>query len=340
MKNSKIEWTDHTFNPWRGCTKVSPGCANCYAEAMSGRNPAVLGSWGPKGSRVIASESMWRQPVKWNLEARSERVRRRVFCASLADVFGGPETMPAGEYRGVKAARARLLDLIADTPWLDWLLLTKRPENIMPSLREICGALDIDGASDYLAEKWIAGEAPSNVWIGTSMEDQAAADRRIPELLRIPARVRFLSMEPLLGPVDLAGLAFWTDQDGQIVGVEDRDPESFPHIHWVIVGGESGPRARPMHPDWARSIRDQCQQASVPFFFKQWGEWAPGSAFRNDAIVMLDDGRTFLQNDIEGMRAADRNPPFSKLSPKMMHRAGKQAAGREFDGRTWDEVPG
>lgn len=317
-KDSKIEWTHHTFNPWRGCTKVSAGCAHCYAESMAARNPGVLGVWGDKGTRVVASDAMWREPLKWNREAAAEGVRRRVFCASMADVYGDRDD--------VVSARARLFALIRETPALDWLLLTKRPENIM---RLSVGTLIADVSAPW----------PDNVWIGTSVEDQRAADERIPHLLRVPARVRFLSMEPLLGRVDLGAwvapvchcgacgedhdgmhdrcpscgrdslIATWgheqadryrsgerydeTSEDGQ------RDLNEGCGIGWVIVGGESGPGARPMHPQWARDVRDQCAAAGVPFFFKQWGEHDP-------------DGR----------------------------RVGKHAAGRVLDSYTHDGLPG
>lgn len=129
-ENSKIEWTHHTFNPWRGCTKVSEGCKFCYAETMSGRNPGTLGIWGPRGTRVVAAESYWRQPLKWDKAAEAAGEQHRVFCASLADVFEGPESMPASEWPKVQAARAQLFGFIEATPHLDWLLLTKRPQNI------------------------------------------------------------------------------------------------------------------------------------------------------------------------------------------------------------------
>lgn len=291
---SKIEWTHHTFNPWRGCTKVSAGCKNCYAETMSGRNPAVLGVWGPRGTRVVAAESYWRQPLKWNAAAAAAGERHRVFCASLADVFEGPETMPESEWPKVVAARARLFDLISDTPNLDWLLLTKRPQNIMQML--------IDAGRGFQ-------DLPPWVWIGTSVEDQAAADERIPHLLRVPARVRFLSCEPLLGPVDLAPWLWF--------GVADPAPSG--DIHWVIVGGESGAGARPMHPEWARSLRDQCQAAGVSYFFKQWGAYS---------LQPLEDGqRTY----------GAWHWPDGTTS--LLYRVGKKAAGRALDGRTWDEVP-
>jgi protein gp37 len=181
VKDSKISWTHHTFNPWRGCSRVSPGCVNCYAETMSHRNPAVLGEWGPNGTRVVASESMWRQPVKWDREAREAGQRRRVFCASMADVF---EDRP-----DLIDPRRRLFKLVRATPNLDWLLLTKRPENVSRLIR--------------------GGEWP-NVWLGTSVEDRKRL-WRLDELraARQQVPVRFVSAEPLLedlGEVDLTGI--------------------------------------------------------------------------------------------------------------------------------------
>jgi protein gp37 len=282
-ENTKIEWTTHTFNPWRGCTKVSDGCTNCYAETMSGRNPKTLGVWGKYGTRVVASESMWKQPLKWDKAAAEAGERHRVFCASLADVFEGNDTMPEASWDAVHSARNRLFNLIADTPNLDWLLLTKRPENVMDVLLGFG-----KGAAENL------NRSHPNIWIGTSVEDQKTADERIPHLLQIPAKVRFLSMEPLLGPVNLPGFGSkesWCPRCQKIVldllssphesEVHQDLPASFDPgkccasvydlIHWVIVGGESGPKARPFDISWARSIVEQCKSASVPVFVKQLG---------------------------------------------------------------------
>lgn len=259
MGVTKIEWTSftradgsiapgYTFNPWRGCTKVSDGCTNCYAETMSGRNPGNLGVWGKHGTRVIASESMWKQPLKWNKAAEAAGERHRVFCASLADVFEGPDTMPEASWEAVSYARERLGTLIDDTPHLDWLLLTKRPQNVLKY-----------GTLGY---RWTMEGLSDNVWIGTSVEDQKTADERIPELLKIPAKVRFLSMEPLLGPIDLSEW-LW-----MLKGAKGNPCDL---IDWVIVGGESGPNARPFNVAWARSIVKQCKDAGVPVFMKQLG---------------------------------------------------------------------
>lgn len=268
-KNSKIEWTHHTFNPWWGCTKISPGCDFCYAEAWALRVGSQV--WGAKAERRFFSEAHWAEPLRWNREAKDERQRRRVFCASMADVFENrPELEPW---------RQRLWALIEQTPWLDWLLLTKRPSLV----RRYAPWVD---------------EWPLNVWLGTTVESQEWADKRLPEIVEIPAAIRFLSCEPLL---DGLSLEPWLDR-----------------IDWVIAGGESGGRARPMNPEWARALRDQCQRFNVPFHFKQWGHWHPvnPSSFR----------RTVQMNDSNG-------------APIFMAPLGKQAAGRDLDGRMWDEIP-
>lgn len=256
-KETAIQWCDHTFNHVRGCTKVSAGCANCYAEVLSKRNPATLGIWGPKGTRVVASESKWREPLKWDRDARKAGERRRVFCASLADVFedwDGPIVNSQGERQvtvsdtGLPAAtmynvRRMLADVIRETQQLDWLLLTKRPEN----------------AKEMIYRMWFRdAEWPKNYWLGTSVENQEAADLRIPVLLDTPSPLRWLSMEPLLGPVRL-----------------DRWTNDYPGINWIVVGGESGPHARPCDLDWIRSIIEQCRAFDCPVFVKQLGSvWA------------------------------------------------------------------
>lgn len=311
MGKTTIEWTDFTFNPWRGCTKVSQGCKHCYAEQMSGRNPAVLGIWGKRGSRPVAAESYWQQPLRWNRDAAAAGERRRVFCASLADVFEGQDTMPADAWAGVEAARARLFDVIERTPWLDWLLLTKRPENIMSTVERI---------RQHWAVDRLPGFDRGSIWIGTSVEDQAAADARIPHLLQVPAKVRFLSCEPLLGGLDLwPYLGPAADVPAKFNGDPTKAPGYERGIDWVIAGGESGPNARPMHPAWARSLRDQCQAAGVAFHFKQWGEWQPMTT----ADEASNYPRTPLRDGVNVTWA----------------RVGKARAGRLLDGREWNEFP-
>lgn len=222
-ENSNIEWTHHTFNPWTGCTAVSAACDNCYAEAWAKRSGHV--QWGPHGVR--RRTKTWGNPVKWNRQAGKEGKRFRVFCASLADVFDNHRSIQFGWRRD-------LYQLISDTPNLDWLLLTKRPQNIVK----------------LAPEQWFTDGIPDNVWLGTTVENQTEADRRIPHLVQCPARIRFLSCEPLQEPVRITP---WARQ-----------------LEWVILGGESGSGFREMHPRWARGLRDQCADHNIPFFFKQW----------------------------------------------------------------------
>ncbi|SEU36429.1 protein gp37 [Burkholderia cepacia] len=334
-ENSKIEWCDHTFNPWIGCTKVSPACDHCYAERST---PArALGiEWGTHAPRYRTAAANWQKPITWNNRPfyacrvcgwRGHRAmiddgtpvcpnpsclpvsllpaRPRVFCASLADVFDNAVDL---------LWRRDLFKLIADTPNLDWLLLTKRIGNVPTMLRHI-------GVE----------QLPDNVWLGATIVNQEEAERDIPKLLAVPARVRFLSMEPLLGPVDLTAVSF-TVSPGYIGDALQwhhqphcsRD-ERYPAVDWVIVGGESGQGARPMHPDWARDLRDQCTAAGVPFLFKQWGEWLPvepnGSAIRGCGVTPV------------------REPAFRFAANHHFTKVGKRAAGRYLDGRTHDEFP-
>src|SRR5579883_685663 len=274
-KNSHIEWTHHTFNPWWGCTKVSPACNNCYAEQWATRMGHQI--WGVGSPRRFFSDKHWKDPLVWNEEAASEGQRKRVFCASMADVF---------ERRAeLTESRSRLWALIGQTPWLDWLLLTKRPQNI--------------GTMVPWQNQW-----PENVWLGTTVENQFWAEKRLPLLLQHGAKVRFLSCEPLLGPIDLTK---WASRS-----------KLYP-INWVIAGGESGHHARPMHPDWVTSLRDQCKAARIFFHFKQWGHWVPIELAGNGVYAHLlnfKDGR-----------------------PINMARLGKKEAGRILDGTTWDDVP-
>lgn len=357
-ENSKIEWTDHTFNPWIGCTKVSPGCANCYAETLMDTRLGRV-TWGKGNPRQRTSAANWRDPVKWNrdvekfpwkCEACGSRIteeayendpcvecsncrqgkmrqfRPRVFCASLADWLD--DEVPI-EWL------ADLLMLIHATPNLDWLLLTKRPENFRNRLEAAYSSPGM-GSQEAQAD-WIwnwsngYGCVPRNVWIGTTVEDQARADERIPQLLAIPARVRFLSCEPLLAAVSLSHISPINKNapcsTNALTGEThwpDNDSDAGPKIDWVICGGESGANARPMHPDWARSLRDQCATAGVPFLFKQWGEWKPAKLRGehpgcDEALVALNG----CQIDVHAW----------------MYRVGKKAAGRLLDGCEHNEFP-
>lgn len=222
-ENSNIEWTHHTFNPWIGCTKVSAACDFCYAAAWDARGLHGLEPrWGPHAPRTRVKD--WAKVLRWQKTAQAEGKRYRVFCASLADVFDNHKSI-------LPAWRDDLWALIRKCPDLDFLMLTKRPQNIRR----------------YLPDDW--GDGYHNVWLGATVESQKEADR-LEALTNVPATVRFLSMEPLLGNVDLSAFI-------------DR-------IDWVITGGENGKNFRPVDPDWFRSLRDQCSVADVPFLFKQW----------------------------------------------------------------------
>lgn len=313
MKNSRIAWCDHTFNPWWGCTRVSPGCRNCYAEALSKRTGHDV--WGQEAPRRMLSDAHWRQPLAWEAEAAQAGRPALVFCASMADVF---EDRP-----DLVSERGRLFALIQATPHLRWLLLTKRPENVPrlvpaswlglevsePTAKSPEGLVQIDPTHRvprrYIsAREWSAAAArpeaaqawPHNAWVGTTVEDQQRAEERIPALLEVPAPVRFLSCEPLLGAVRLPPEALLPN--AIVCGRQQHpDPEvarrseqalaqvlratgahiGWRGIDWIITGGESGPRHRPFDPHHARALRDQADAAGVPYFFKQHGGLHPGS---------------------------------------------------------------
>lgn len=329
-ENSKISWTNHTWNGWIGCSRVSEACRFCYAEELMDTRFGRV-KWGPGQERSRTSEANWKKPLAWNRKTAKEHrawldrlkrwAKRRscpatypvplTFCAAdevsgacgrCGDSFDEPQPVRPRVFSASLADwldddnipikwLADLLALIYRTQNLDWLLLTKRLENWCERLTEAVAAMhndaDVsDDAADWV-EAWLRGDAPSNVWLGTTVEDQCCADERIPLLLEIPARVRFLSCEPLLGKIDLHA---WEepfcqscepldDHYEHVLGDDKATLFCSEHeeelvwgvrgIHWVICGGESGPKARPMHPDWARALRDQCQEAGVSFFMKQ-----------------------------------------------------------------------
>lgn len=239
-EDTLIAWTDHTFNPWIGCTKVSDGCKNCYAEVLA-TGKMGLDVWGPKATRQATGLSTWNNPVQWNARAKREGSPRKVFCASLCDVFEDHPT--------ANALRPRVWNLISVTPWLQWQLLTKRPERIVECLPE-----------DWGAEGW------PHVWLGTTVEDMRVAHRA--DILRqIPAVVRFLSFEPALGPLDTLDLT---------------------NIDWVIYGGESGPGFRPEDKNWARVMRDRCRQGGVAFFHKQSAAWRTELGIELDGQIIRE----------------------------------------------------
>lgn len=353
-----ISWCDNTFNPWVGCTKVSPACDGCYAENLMDTRLGRV-EWGAPGkgvgTRARTSPSNWRQPLRWDRKAAKDGTRPFVFCSSLADVFDNQ--VPT-------AWRTDLFELIRVTPNLVWLLLTKRPQNIVR----------LFGAACDMA--W-----PSNAAIGTTVEDQERADLNVPHLLRTKEELEpafaFLSCEPLLGPIDLrpwlpgcyecaiqcgwrSGTApceekcnwcGWTGEDAgefcpecarQDFGHVCPDCNSnvvhfhpsTPNIDWVITGGETDQgshKARPSHPDWFRALRDQCAASGIPFHHKQNGEWQDGSDFAPDAMVMMSDGRLCEFGSAE-LCEMDRDCQVMPHNPTLIRRVGKSRAGRLLDG--------
>jgi protein gp37 len=373
-ENTKIEWCDHTFNPWEGCQKIGPGCDHCYAEARNARfGGGTAVNWGPGATRRRTSPANWRKPIAWNAAANDFYAkhgrRQRVFCASLADVFDNE--VPLEWF-------VDFLELVRVTPQLDWLILTKRIGRVRNAIDIAVRDVNVRQAGEALfiwLRDWKQGAAPRNVWLGATVVNQVEADRDIPKLLATPARTRFLSMEPLLGPVNLRlPTRIWTNSGGtptcdhccngdrcdDSTHFERGRPDWRVHcpycrgtgngkpVDWVIVGGESGPHARPMHPQWARSLRDQCACAGVPFLFKQWGEWTDEDwgerAGLRDTAGVLPSGEFLLMSEgyvppfDDGARLAAAGNV--RLDGRMlMDRVGKRAAGRLLDSRTHDEFP-
>lgn len=334
---SNIEWCDSTFNPWIGCTKVSHACDHCYAEALM---DARLGRarWGAGQPRTRTSKSTWSKPLAWNkdkfVECRGcgwrgvfpgesrcpkcgsdwyKAARRRVFCASLADVFDN-EVDPQW--------RVDLFSLIARTHNLDWILLTKRIGNVLPALRAMRNAGDSednlsrsgevlrDQFGHCIARDWVSGMAPKHVWIGTTISNREEMLRDARKLAEVPARVRFWSYEPALGALGSIPQGLMPD--------------------WIIAGGESGAGARPAHPNWFRELRDQCQATGTPLLFKQWGEWAP--ALAGMYFDPLIDGPQF-RGRARGRDTHDFGDGYGAV------RVGKNHAGRILDGQTQNEFP-
>ena len=371
-QNTGIEWTDATWNPVRGCTRVSEGCRNCYAERVAARfsdagQPyhgfAERGRPGSKWTGAVAAiPAQIALPFRWQKP-------RRIFVNSMSDLFH--EALPDHIIDEIFA-------VMALNPQHIFQVLTKRADRMRDymSRRETAGQFGPDrhgsilrACSPFLTtyrladpkrpELWtpqgrckaleFAWPLP-NVWLGVSVEHQEAADERIPHLLQTPAAKRFLSCEPLLGPVDLMN-----DGNGPLCGQEPtfaeiKGPNAIhflrhggPRVDWVIAGGESGPAARPSHPDWFRALRDQCVAASVPFFFKQWGEWVPWQPGQ-EQTTQCQDGRSMRRNGLPDIGLADNHLRWNddltfSGAPCVHERVGKKAAGAMLDGREWREVP-
>ncbi len=308
-ENSKIEWCHHSANLWHGCTEVHAGCDNCYARVLSRRWKRDL--WGNDVPRMVI-KSVWNDLARYQKLAAAAGEVHRVFVGSMMDIF--EKSMPVIDSKGNEIIdysddtmarlctgelRARLFDEISQGEYnnLQFLFLTKRPSNI----------------NKYIPDAW-KENPPANVMFGTSPVNQETADKLIPQLFQVTGN-KFLSVEPMLGPIDL--LKEYPVGKG-----------SVPYgalLEWVICGGESGSHARPMHPDWARDLRDQCKEVGVPFFFKQWGEYVPGQEYIIDAV--------YVEGPEKGKPAAVSDNPVE------MRRVGKKAAGRLLDDVLHNEYP-
>lgn len=314
-----IEWTDATWSPVTGCTRISDGCTNCYIERtppfrMAHRRFDQEGIGGTTGVQLHHDRML--TPMRW-------RKPRKVFVCSMADLFHDhvPESFIGSVFDVMAKCERHTFQVLTKRPARMRALLTKWATQVPDDMPQYKAAFRAHQGVWAMVKQWPL----PNVWLGVSAEDQKRADLRIPALLDTPAAVRFVSAEPLLGPIDLhtdpieAGSPFWGSQ-----------------LDWVIVGGESGPGARPMHPDWARSLRDQCVAAGVPFLFKQWGEYRPltlgDDEFGHYVSVDRESGElAFLDGDVWSRHHGGRW--------EAMRRVGKKRAGRELDGRTWDQYP-
>lgn len=372
--DSKISWTNHTFNPWRGCSMVHEGCVHCYALRESIRFPAVRGVWGPAsagGTRIKATLDTWKEPVRWNRKAEAAGVRARVFCASLADVFedwagqvqdhnGLPLWMSAGgdwieanhnQPHGLHDflpltldhLRAELFAVIDATPWLDWLLLTKRPENI---LRYWPTDIDQNAAPEVRAAQASRRVGRplryrDNVWLGTSVSLQKHTPF-LDELVKCRelSPVLFCSAEPLLSGTEGLDLSHYLcierDRPRADGSAPWRRSSKFgfePLLDWVITGGESGPKARAMHPYGPTELQRQCKAAGVPFHFKQWGEYLPVG--NPNVFRRCDDDENCVIYDGARRSLAD----FGYGDAIRYVKVGKEAAGNTLHGKQYLEFP-
>lgn len=365
--STKIEWTHEaerkgeTWNPIRArrrnaggtvpagktghyCQKISPGCKNCYAESMNLWRGNGVGYTVPELAEVeiYLDEDVLFQPMRW-------RAPRSIFVCSMTDLFA--DFVPLAWIERVYAVMAmcgrHTFMVLTKRPDRRRAFLTEQPDahawaerlsaladGVNPCFHEDADCHIANAINGVLAEGFNVGWPMRNVREGVTVCNQDEANRLIPLLLQTPAAVRFLSCEPLLGPIDFSIIPRPEEFHRSPYGWHQWWPKK---LHWVICGGESGHGARPMHPDWARSLRDQCQAAAVPFFFKQWGEWAHGSKFSAKARIVLNDGRVFAHPDEADRETLNR---WNEFAPEYMCPVGKKAAGAVLDGVEHKAFPG
>ncbi|MDH7578499.1 MAG: phage Gp37/Gp68 family protein [Bacillota bacterium] len=310
VSQTKIEWADAVWNPVTGCTPVSEGCQNCYAKRMATRLRGRFGYPEDEPFRVTLHEDRVEEPLRW-------RKPKRIFVCSMGDLFHPDVSTNYQE---------QVWRVMLSTDKHTFLVLTKRSERMRNEIKHVYARIFADPEMKH-------HRVPDNIWLGVTAENQQAVDERIPILLQIPAAVHWVSCEPLLGPVDLLHVDgndvlspatddFWNE-------LEELRPA---HLDWIVVGGETGPNARPMHPDWVRSLRNQAVAAGVPFFFKSWGEYIPSYDAGERSSERGQYNRTIGECWV---KSSYRFPDDGQVMVKV----GKKAAGRLLDGRTWDEVP-
>lgn len=343
-ESTNIEWAQHTGGPYLGCDRVSPGCQHCYAADLAETRLERIfrGAyqkagfddwqtrpvWGRNATRVLTKQ-FWHQARSIHAAHVKAGTRGRWFPSMIdwLDEMPGGIIDQEGKLLDPIQVLADFLQLVQETPSLDWLLLTKRPQNWKPRLLLVLDhIMKSEGKAYPWLAYWLAGTPPANVWIGASVEDQQRADQRVRQLVMIPAVVRFLSCEPLLGPVDLH-----LNRNGHSLQRAIGDD-----IHWVIVGGESGKEARPMHPAWACSLLDQCLTSGVAFFFKQWGEWVPGALVQD---LPDHEPKEIIHLNLDGTRAKHGAMPLEQRGMRIMCLVGKKIAGRTLQGAEWNEIP-
>jgi protein gp37 len=333
---TRIEWTDRSWNPLRGCSRISEGCRNCYAERQAARYSQRGGPFEgfavrtPDGPRWTGRVEL--VPHKLD-EPLALAAPSRIFVNSMSDLFH--EAVPFDVIDQIFA-------VMALCPDHTFQVLTKRAERMRDYMRDrqtneaiLAGMITLTygRAGRRVCERFSKAIKhghkpfpPSNVWLGVSVEDQAAADVRIPALLETPAALRWLSVEPLLGSIECS------DVTGRRDAVSQLGRRSLSGIHWIVAGGESGPAARPCDPRWIRSLRDQATAAGVPFFFKQWGAWLPGTRGA--------DGLLEFEFAVADMAGIPSDPPIHEFGDNVVAAlVGKHAAGRSLDGRAWSEYP-
>lgn len=351
--STKIEWANETWNPIVGCTKVSPGCDHCYAERMATRLRSMSKKWDNAGrnifhmsamgqySEVISDDNKWTGKTAFNNETILKPLRwrnpRRIFVCSMGDLFH--ESVPLEWIDKVMVIAALM-------PKHTFMILTKRPERMKDYFFEdknklierwesACYDIGISDKHDDIDMPpcWVFNRAQDewplkNLWLGVTTENQEQADKRIPILLQIPAAKRFISVEPMLGPIDLTDIQIGNQLANVLSGVGDISPLMHT-IDWVICGGESGPRARPMHPHWVRLLRDLCYVTKARFTFKQWGEW-----------IQLDKKHAMIEGEIVlGIDGKEYIMAGDHLKPVIMKKVGKKASGRELEGKIYDYYP-